>query len=104
MPDVAFKSPPSFEAPARLVRQPDRQGQAVVSQAREHLPQFALCFCASVQGPVRHKRGRLDAVLGLQDGLKLLAESALPSSLAASLNLGCKRGSYKHATCKVVVS
>eukprot|EP00439_Symbiodinium_sp_Y106_P069501 s3228_g11.t5 len=44
-------------------------------------------FCASLlnKGPVRHGRDRLKAVLGFQDGLKMLAEAALPSSLALSL-------------------
>ncbi|OLP85416.1 hypothetical protein AK812_SmicGene33593 [Symbiodinium microadriaticum] len=43
-------------------------------------------LCASLvnKGPVRHGRDRLKAVLGLQDGLKMLAEAALPSSLGLS--------------------
>ena len=38
---------------------------------------------------MRHGRDRLKAVLGFQDGLKMLAEAALPSSLALSLPRRC---------------
>ena len=38
---------------------------------------------------MRHGRDRLKAVLGLQDGLKMLAEAALPSSLGLSPPVGC---------------